>query len=79
VTLCKQFGKGIYFLPALIIRNIIRATTAITIKIPKPIPALNIPVTTLHEESRKEMSRNKQMAKGLDVFIVFNLIRIFSN
>jgi hypothetical protein len=57
-------------------RNMIRATTAITIKIPKPIPALNIPVTTLHDESRKTIRSIRQMAEIVDVFMVF---KVFQN
>jgi len=41
----------IYFLPARIIRSTITITTAITIKIPNSIPALNIPAMALHELS----------------------------
>jgi hypothetical protein len=49
----------------------IRATTAITIKIPKPMPALNIPVTTLQEENNKEISCNMQTEYSVGVFMVY--------
>lgn len=38
-----------FFLPALMINITIRTIIAITIKIPKLIPALKIPSTTPHE------------------------------
>jgi hypothetical protein len=41
------------FLPASTRRSTITITTAITIKIPKPIPALKIPAMALHELSNR--------------------------
>lgn len=43
------------FFPARITRSTITIITAITIKIPSPIPALKIPAMALHELSNKEI------------------------
>jgi hypothetical protein len=58
-----------YFFPARITKNAMSAITAITIKMPKPIPALNIPAIALHELRVEEMSTKINTESLLKFFI----------
>jgi hypothetical protein len=47
-----------------------------TMKMPKPMPALNIPPTTLQEVSNIKRKLNKGQKPRLDFFMIFNFIQL---
>ena len=57
------------FFPARITKNAMSAITAITIKMPKPIPALKMPAIASHEVSVVEMSTKINTESILIFFI----------
>jgi len=67
----KYWKKKFYqdFLPALLTSQMIKATTGTTIKIPKPIPALNIPPTTAHPERLTIINSRRRSKRSVEFFI----------
>ena len=64
------FNYGVLFLPiAFMIINIISATTAITKKIPKPIPALKMAAMASHELNIVEIISNRNTLTIFEFFM----------
>lgn len=63
-------GYSLFF-PNFIMINTIITTTITTINIPKPIPALNIPVIASQELISNERRNTAHIVKGFIFFIVY--------
>lgn len=64
------FENIIYFFPIRVTTTIISTMIAITIKIPKPIPALKIPPINAQELNSEDRINSKKIDKEFILFII---------